>query len=603
MKGAACRFTTYRHARTKRVGVMESVSHLGRCHVMSYRCGCFFVDMAGTHRYEALWCYHEFYTLPSLLGVRERWPLAVRCPLVIVYLLPLCSESLTAAVWHGCTRDMKRLEPHWANKWPLAPHPVTERRAWWTLPGSRFWCSVAAWEYQPQSWKRPECCRFGLSARLWTPRPSRRFTKSAMEQSAVASLAPLPLSSTRRGFHQRASRSYAFDLMSCFSSRVQLRCLRCITSFMSSLVVTCPHNIPSIWRVPKNTKNERTAQRTVVAVKSNRNLWRSQWTSCRDKEQGSDGEEPTWGDEQQHQADTDDQRLWIQRWRASKPRSRRDEVEWIETNIEIGAQFEVNQKEQEKSETQSRERNEQGEDRNQERFAEDMLHSENRLHEGKAQRQVYVEAHHEEVQDCTDVIETEKLEIYTCQVAQGLYSWEAQHEPRGAHEEQHCRSRHETSEWIENAVARKKTWTANPGWCERWRLRSFGQRFQPSRGVSILSFNSWLHQPQRVGAMPWCHPGHQGASVGRGQYPRYTDARKGRPWVAQKHHKTRTLTRRRNKFVEHLQVGWLGWAVGWVGLCWVVGCCVLGLGGWLCRVVGWLGGWVVFFFFFVCLRF
>ena len=63
---------------------------------------------------------------------------------------------------------------------------------------------------------------------------------------------------------------------------------------------------------------------------------------------------------------------------------------------------------------------------------------------------------------------------------------------------------------------------------------------------------SRLHQPQRVGALLWCHPLHQGTSVGPGQYPRYTDARKGRPRVAQRHHKTETLTRRRNKFVEHL---------------------------------------------------
>ena len=59
------------------------------------------------------------------------------------------------------------------------------------------------------------------------------------------------------------------------------------------------------------------------------------------------------------------------------------------------------------------------------------------LHEGKAQGQV--ESHHEEVQDCelrgqgnfewnTDLIETKKLENHTCQVAQDLYSGEAQHE-------------------------------------------------------------------------------------------------------------------------------------------------------------------------------
>ena len=69
--------------------------------------------------------------------------------------------------------------------------------------------------------------------------------------------------------------------------------------------------------------------------------------------------------------------------------------------------------------------------------------------------QVYDDAHHEEVHGCellgqgnfewnTDLIETKKLVNYTRQVAQDLYSGEAQHEPRGAHEEQHCRSLHET---------------------------------------------------------------------------------------------------------------------------------------------------------------
>ena len=54
-----------------------------------------------------------------------------------------------------------------------------------------------------------------------------------------------------------------------------------------------------------------------------------------------------------------------------------------------------------------------------------MLYSEKHPHEGKTERQVYVEAHHEEVQDCevrgqgnlewtADLIETMKLENYTC---------------------------------------------------------------------------------------------------------------------------------------------------------------------------------------------
>ena len=45
----------------------------------------------------------------------------------------------------------------------------------------------------------------------------------------------------------------------------------------------------------------------------------------------------------------------------------------------------------------------------------------------------------------TDLIETKKLENYNRQAAQDLlYSGEAQHEPRGAHEEQYCKSLHET---------------------------------------------------------------------------------------------------------------------------------------------------------------
>ena len=39
------------------------------------------------------------------------------------------------------------------------------------------------------------------------------------------------------------------------------------------------------------------------------------------------------------------------------------------------------------------------------------------------------------------------------------------------------------------------------------------------------------------------NPGHQGTSVGPGQYPRYTDARKGRPWVAHQHHNSTTRLR------------------------------------------------------------
>ena len=68
-----------------------------------------------------------------------------------------------------------------------------------------------------------------------------------------------------------------------------------------------------------------------------------------------------------------------------------------------------------------------------------------KLKDKSPRRQVYVEAHHEEVQVCelrghgnfewnTDLIE-KKLENYTCQVAQDLHNGEAQHEPRGAHDD------------------------------------------------------------------------------------------------------------------------------------------------------------------------
>ena len=68
------------------------------------------------------------------------------------------------------------------------------------------------------------------------------------------------------------------------------------------------------------------------------------------------------------------------------------------------------------------------------------------------------------------------------------------------HEDQHCRSLHETSGWIANTVAHEEnldfgilcgtTWykmVTTEEWCQ---LRAFEQLFQSSRGVSILSFNS-----------------------------------------------------------------------------------------------------------------
>ena len=76
------------------------------------------------------------------------------------------------------------------------------------------------------------------------------------------------------------------------------------------------------------------------------------------------------------------------------------------------------------------------------------------------------------------------------------------------------------------------------------------------------SKTTWLQDhtnQRRVGALPWCHPGHHSTSVGPRQYPRYTHARKGRPWVAPMHHnrrqtanKTHTPTRRRSTFVNHV---------------------------------------------------
>ena len=180
---------------------------------------------------------------------------------------------------------------------------------------------------------------------------------------------------------------------------------------------------------------------------------------------------------------------------------------------------------------------------------------------------VYVEAHHAKVRGrelggqgnfewSTDLIETKKLENYTRHVAQDLYSGEAQREPRRAHEEQHCRSPHETSGWIENAVARNEIWTSNVGWYEWLRLRAFEQGSSRA-GVQIFSVPtvermftttqlfhddmiSRLHQPQRVGALFSCHLGHQGTSVGPGQFPRCIDARKGKAVGSQKAPQTTT---------------------------------------------------------------
>ena len=243
-----------------------------------------------------------------------------------------------------------------------------------------------------------------------------------------------------------------------------------------------------------------------------------------------------------------------------------------------------NPEDQEKSETPRRERDEQGEDRDHARFGEVMVYSAKHPHEGKAQGQVYVEGHHEEVQGResrgqrnfewdTDLVETKKLEKYTSQVAQDLYSGEAQHELRG---EQHCRSLHENVGRIENAVARKETWTSNPGWYEGWRQTVFEQLLGSSRGARSLSSHIWqnVHDNTPLRPRPRQHdfnPWQQGSSVGPGQYPRYTDARKGRPWVAQMHHKrlqaankTHTLTRRRSTIViTHMETEHVRWTLAW----------------------------------------
>ena len=76
------------------------------------------------------------------------------------------------------------------------------------------------------------------------------------------------------------------------------------------------------------------------------------------------------------------------------------------------------------SNTPRRERDEQGEDQDQERFGEVMLYSAKHLHEGKDQRQVYVmhimkkckAVNYDGQQNFernTDLIETKKLENYT----------------------------------------------------------------------------------------------------------------------------------------------------------------------------------------------
>ena len=66
-------------------------------------------------------------------------------------------------------------------------------------------------------------------------------------------------------------------------------------------------------------------------------------------------------------------------------------------------------------------------------FTVENILTKEKLKNQSQRRQVYVEAHHEEVQGRelrgqgnfewnTELIETKKLENYTCQVAQGLYS-------------------------------------------------------------------------------------------------------------------------------------------------------------------------------------
>ena len=80
----------------------------------------------------------------------------------------------------------------------------------------------------------------------------------------------------------------------------------------------------------------------------------------------------------------------LQRWRVSKPRPRRDEVEWIETNIEFGAQSGIDRRTKKVRRSSALQR----ETFSRRRSSRTSL----------PRRQVHVEAHHEEVHKAVNYV-------------------------------------------------------------------------------------------------------------------------------------------------------------------------------------------------------
>ena len=118
----------------------------------------------------------------------------------------------------------------------------------------------------------------------------------------------------------------------------------------------------------------------------------------------------------------------LQRCRVSKPRSRRVEVERIETNIEIGAQSEIDRKDQERAEdSDENETNkakiETKKGSEKQCFTVRFFLTKEKLKDKSPRRLVSVEAHHEEVQGRelrgqgnfernTDLIETTRARLH-----------------------------------------------------------------------------------------------------------------------------------------------------------------------------------------------
>ena len=121
----------------------------------------------------------------------------------------------------------------------------------------------------------------------------------------------------------------------------------------------------------------------------------------------------------------------------SKPRPRREEeVECIETNIEVGAQCDIDRKDQERA--RHRDKNETNKAKIETKkgsekqcFTVRNILTKEKLEDKSPRGQVCVEAHYAEVQDCelrgqgnfewkTDFTEKKKLENHTCQLAQDL---------------------------------------------------------------------------------------------------------------------------------------------------------------------------------------